>query len=86
MIDECTGKKIVSPLDLPKLAPFVHDPCRQDEIFSYVNGLKHLCTEAYADLVDVIFGEKFTTQHAILLSVLLRHMDCCDLEPGEFYS
>lgn len=64
-------------------APYTHDSCRHDEILSHIDGLKHLCTEAYADLIDVIFSEKFTLQHAILLSVLLRRMDCCDLEPFE---
>jgi hypothetical protein len=64
-------------------ASFTHDPCRHEEILRHIDGLKHLCTEPYADLIVVIFGEKFTLQHAILLSVLLRRMDCCDLEPFE---
>lgn len=83
MIDEYTGKKIVRPLGFSKPAPYTHDPCRHDEILCHVNGLKHLCTEAYADLIGVIFSEKFTLQHAILLSVLLRRMDCCEMEPLE---
>jgi len=39
--------------------------------------------EAYEDILTIIFSEKFTKQHAILLSVLLRRMDCCDWDPIE---
>lgn len=34
--------------------------------------------EVYMDILTIILSEKFTKQHAILLSVLLRRMDCCD--------
>ncbi len=39
--------------------------------------------EVYEDVLTIIFSEKFTKQHAILLSVLLRRMDCCDWDPIE---
>lgn len=40
-----------------------------------------LVGEPYADIIDTVISDKFTPQHAILLSAILRHMDCCDQGP-----
>lgn len=83
MIDEYTGKKIVSPLDLPEPKPFAPTTEHEERILCAVKSLTNFASEPYADLIDIIFGEKFTLQHAILLLAVLRRMDCCDLEPLE---
>lgn len=55
------------------------------EIELHANTLIELLDEPYADILLIMFDKKFTKQHAILLSVLLRHMDCCDLRPIEIF-
>ncbi|MRS02433.1 hypothetical protein EG832_04285 [bacterium] len=81
MIDEYTGKKLISPLDFPKPVIWIHDETKYEEALKHLRGLTHCSTEIFADLLDIIFGEKFTIQHAILLSAVLRRMDCCELAP-----
>lgn len=83
MIDEYTGKKIVSPLDLPDPKPWAPTICHEDQIQRLVKQLIDLSSEAYADLLEILYSDKFTLQHAILLLVVLRRMDCCELGPLE---
>lgn len=81
MIDKYTGKKIVSPLDFSKPTIWIHDETQYEKALEHLKELQHFSTEIFADLLDIIYGEKFTIQHAILLSAVLRRMDCCELAP-----
>lgn len=83
MTEEYTGKKVVNSSDFPKPANWIQDETRYNDALQHLTELSKLTTEVYADLLDIIFSDKFTLQHAILLSVLLRRMDCCELEPFE---
>lgn len=55
------------------------------EIMELSEKLCRLVGEPYADIIDTVISDKFTPQHAILLSGVLRHMDCCDQGPIEIF-
>lgn len=58
-----------------------NDDCyeyEREKILSLVHKLTCCIAEPYADIISIVASDKFTPQHAILLSALLRHMDCCD--------
>ncbi|MDP3014210.1 MAG: hypothetical protein Q8M92_08225, partial [Candidatus Subteraquimicrobiales bacterium] len=64
--------------DYKQITSFMLEEWRRDEVMDHVNKIINLVTEPYADIIDAIFDIKFTPRHAILLSALLRHVECRD--------